>query len=400
MPSALRSDRLLSCLLAALLVTAGLPEMAASPDSSAPSPPVMFADDVMTEQRGDVVEIGVLFSDAEVATVRIGSEANHVATVVVRDEDGDGRATLRLNTYDGTITPIERDSSSVRERSSVETPIAAETYDLDLWIGNGTDGERWAVGILGVEERVTNDLRTWIAPGATDLPNQSAIVEAKASGNLTRSDTVTRNDTLVLELRASGLEGALAAQSRSNVTSEFFGLFVDGLADIKVVQINPGPSIPPKEIHLAEYDSTHVVADPGNDSYYLVADLPDANVTGRDGELDEGDVYEANLSFVKSSELTSDGSESVTAEFEIVESRNETTNEPTTVDPETTTADSTTVSTTDAPMREVTSESPTATTDETDTTGSGTDGEIPGLGVSAALVAVVTSVLLALRRQK
>lgn len=81
MLAALRQRRLLSWLIAVLLVTTGFATgvttdapTAARAASTAPSPPVFLEASATSEQRGDVAEFAVHFSSAETATVRIGSE--------------------------------------------------------------------------------------------------------------------------------------------------------------------------------------------------------------------------------------------------------------------------------------------------------------------------------------
>lgn len=327
--SALPRRDLASRLVAALLlVTAATPAMATSAE---PSPSVTFGDGVVSEHRGDVADFTVHFFDARRATVRIGSGANHVATVVVQDGDGDGRATLRLNTYDGTVDTSAGDALAQRERSNATTPLATGTYELDLWAGNGTDGERRDVAALLLGPRSADDLRTWVAPESANLSNLSAISTAKTAGTLTRTrgatagepalvqyaeDTEVPNDTLVLELRASGLEGTLAAQKASNVTTRFFDLLGRDAMTLRVRQINPGPSFPPKEVHLAEYDSTHVVADARNDTYYLVVNPTLMNVTGGSGgTIHGGDAYRATLTTAAAWSSAFEGRRSATTAF-------------------------------------------------------------------------------------
>ncbi|USZ69081.1 hypothetical protein NGM10_04920 [Halorussus salilacus] len=395
--------RLLVCIVAITSMTAGLPAPTGATLATADDPRVEFAEPTIHhEQRGDAVEVGVRLSETDTATLRIGSPAErHLATVTARDADGDGRVTVRFNTYDGTFEATGEDAVAVRERSNASTPVATGTYDLELWSGNATDGEVTTASRLTVNKRTTDELRTWVASESANLSNRTELHAAMVAGTLTRSDAVTRNGTLVLELQASGLEGALAARNESNVTAEFFGLLEDGAANLEVRHINPGPSVPPKEIRLAEHDSTHLVPDARNDTYYLVTDLSDANVTDSYGgaELSVRDEYEANLSVAGSSALASSGTESVTAEFGMAESREEVADATTaTSTTEDTTTDSatepttTTDSTTDAPMSDATTESPTATSVGTETTAPETEGEIPGFGLGAALVALVALV--------
>ncbi|WP_132057464.1 DUF7827 domain-containing protein [Halorussus amylolyticus] len=397
--------RLLTCVAAIAIVVAASAAPVGAALATDGDPRVEFAQSaIYHEQRGDAVEVGVRLSETDAATLRIGSpDERHLATVTARDADGDGRVTVRFDTYDGTFEATGEDTVAVRERSNASTPVATDSYDLELWSGNATDGEAATASRLTLNERSTDDLRTWVAPESVTLSNLTEVRSAKTSGNLTRSEKVARNDTLVLELQASGLGGALAARNDSNATARFFGLVEDGALGLEVRQINPGPSFEPAEIHLAP-DSTHVVVDARNDTYYLVADLPDANVTGgfNDGELNAGDVYQANVSVAGSSALASNGTESVTTEFEVVESREEVadaaTATPTTAD--TTTTTPTTVGPTTVTSMAVTTESPTATTATTETTAPETESEVPGFGVSAAFVALVATALLAQRRRK
>lgn len=167
-------------------------------------------------------------------------------------------------------------------------------------------------------EASLHELRTWVAPGSIELPTPSAIGAAKASGNLTRSETITLNDTLVLELRASGLEGVLAARNGSNATARFFDLLANGTAELDVTQRNPSPSFHAKELQLAAYDSTRVVADGANDSYYLVVDLSRVSATRGHGErVHAGDAYRANFSLAESSSLAANGTESTLTNFTV-----------------------------------------------------------------------------------
>lgn len=318
MSLALHQRRLFCCLVAVLLVTSG---MAATVVSATPEPPVTFTDDFPMEQRGDVAEIGVRFSDAEVATVRVGSGSNHIVTATVRDTDDDGRANLRLNTYDGSVAVSDGDAIAVHRLSNVTTPLDVGKYDLDLWKENGTDGERWAVGTLVVSERSTDSLRTWVAPESADLSAPSAIHAARSSGNLTRSDTVAENDTLVLELRAAGLEGVIAAQDGRNATIRFFEFLKSENASLVVYDV-PDPEQKRAYLNLTDPSAVTAVSDPRNDTYYLAVEPRNLRVTDDDGGKPTNNRkiwgwQRANFTLSGESILTTDGRETATIEFEI-----------------------------------------------------------------------------------
>ncbi|WP_158057787.1 DUF7827 domain-containing protein [Halorussus halophilus] len=299
MSPALHPRRLLICSLAVLLVTAAVPSAVvgqSEPTSSVasqsdPELPVAFTENVYSEQRGDVAELSVELHETDTATVRIGNGSNHVTTVVVRDENDDGDVTVRLNTYDGNLSASGGDSLIVRERSNVSTPLSADSYDLDLWEGAGADGERWDVATLALNQRSTDSVRTLVAPESVELSNRSAIRAAKASGNLTASPFVSERDTLVLELRASGLEGALLAQNGSNTTARFFAAFDGAPGSIAVRQLHPGTEQSEAVLDVRNHSATTVVSDSVNDSYFIVTNLSNGWMTRPDGE----ELYYAKL---------------------------------------------------------------------------------------------------------
>ncbi|UPV99135.1 hypothetical protein M0R88_11420 [Halorussus gelatinilyticus] len=291
--------------------------------SATPATQVAFTDNVVSEQRGDVAEIGVAFEDGDTATVRIGSEASHVATVTVRDRDGDGRALLRLNTYDGSVAASDGDATTVRSRSNVTTPLATGTYDLALWSGNDTDGDQRSVATLSLSERSTDNLFARAAPSSADLSNLSEVNAALRSDNLTRSGVLVRNGTLVLELLASGLTGAVAAQDGRNVTERFVRFLEQENASLTVYDV-PGTEQERAYLDLTNESAVTVVRDARNDSYYVVAELDEVAMTdGDDGDPANnhrgwGD-HRANFSLAADSSLTTDGRETATAEFEVDE---------------------------------------------------------------------------------
>ncbi|MFC4553117.1 MULTISPECIES: PGF-CTERM sorting domain-containing protein [Halorussus] len=396
MSPALHPRRLLYCLVTLSLVTAAFSAPVASTLDDADDPRVEFATTgIAHEQRGDVAAIGVRLSGTDAATVRVGSpDERHLATVTVHDENGDGRATLRFNTYDGTFEARGEDAVSVRERSNASTPVASDDYDLELWAGNATGAEVTSVGQLVVSERSTHDLRTFVAPGSANLSNLTAVNAAMDAGNLTRSDAVTLDDTLVLELRASGLDGAVAAQNGSNVTAGFLSFLGGGVAELRIEQTNPMTEVRKAEIHLEPGDAG-VVADAKNDSYYAVVDLSDANVTrgARAAELRAGHEYRANFTLAGSSVLAADGRESVVTNFTVVNSHEEST--------EGTTSTKRATSTLESPTSEDEATQTTNEPAETATNGDANSGaDVPGFGVSAALTAFTTVALLAARRPK
>ncbi|WP_435179915.1 BGTF surface domain-containing protein [Halorussus sp. AFM4] len=285
-----------------------------------------FEGGVVYAPQGSVAELRVSLADGGNATLSVSNErGNYSATLTVGD-DGDGTATIRLNTYDGTYRAADSDSVTVRSASGGTGPLAVGTYEALVCGGARANCGREAAAaktVLTVANRNTDGLRTWVAPASADLSNATEIEVARSSGTLTRSDVVARNDTLVLELRASGLEGAIAAQDGANATARFAAFLENGPASL-VVHDFPGTEQETAYLDVTDPSAVTFVPDPGNFSYYVVADLRNASVTdGRGGDPanNEGlrDDHRANFTLAAASPLTADGRETAAAEFRIEE---------------------------------------------------------------------------------
>lgn len=164
-------------------------------------------------------------------------------------------------------------------------------------------------------------LQTWTAPESADLSNLRDLRKAEASGNLTRSEVVARNDTLVLELRASGLESAIAAEEGPNATARFFSFLNRSGVSLTVYDL-PGPQRERAYLDVTDHSAASVVPDAQNDSYYLAVETSEANVTDGDGGSPASDRrlwggQVANFTVENSSALTASGRETVTTEFRI-----------------------------------------------------------------------------------
>lgn len=320
MSPALPLRRVASCLVAALLVTAGLPAIA----SPTPSGHVSFGDGMLTEQRGDVAAIPVHFSDGETATVRIGTGDHHVATVVVHDADADRAATIRLNAYDGTIGVSDGDNLTVESGLDPATPLAVGSYELFACPGNdsGCDaGTAAAATRLVVGERSTDGLQAWVAPESANLSTLDDLNRARDTGNLTRTSLVAKNDTLVLELRASGLEGAIASQDGANVTARFSSWLDSSGVSLELFETTPGAERVALYLNVTDLGATTLISDQRNSSYYLVVDTERVAVSDRyEPTGEQHDLrtsrYRANFTLTSESDLA-DERESVTDDFEI-----------------------------------------------------------------------------------
>lgn len=118
---------------------------------------------------------------------------------------------------------------------------------------------------------VTN-VSVWVGPAELEdlLTNASAVRTAQRTGSLTERIHAPLNRTIVLEMRAPGLDGRMARVDGPNETARFLGATYDEDSAITFVQSSsPGPSAYPDAFQLDRPNATAVIADQANDTYYL-----------------------------------------------------------------------------------------------------------------------------------
>ncbi|WP_276300333.1 BGTF surface domain-containing protein [Halorussus lipolyticus] len=201
-------------------------------------------------------------------------------------------------------------STSVADSSTAESASADEEANVT------TSTDQSANATVSV-----HGLRTWTATGSADLSGLRDLREAEDSGNLTRSAVVARNDTLVLELRASGLAGAIAAEEGPNATARFVAFLNRSGASLDVYDL-PGPEQQRAYLDVTDHSAVSVVPDPRNDSYYLAVETSEVNVTDGDGGTPANNRrpwggHVANFTLRKSSAVTDGDRETATTEFRI-----------------------------------------------------------------------------------
>ncbi|WP_176765320.1 DUF7282 domain-containing protein [Halovenus aranensis] len=193
--------------------------------------------------RGDIVPIEIdLTGGADTATLTFGDSGtgqNVEVNATVVDEDGDGTATVYLNTFQ--IGTPERDHGIVTgentglqgavtnttdaalggatdasdSSTSGGAVIAAGSYDLTVVTGDQTYEQANRLDArtkVRLNERNTESFQQWTAPGsvADDLETVDDISEAVEDNLVTPADgTVADGDLFVLEMESSGLEGLL-----------------------------------------------------------------------------------------------------------------------------------------------------------------------------------------------
>ena len=150
------------------------------------------------------------------------------------------------------------------------------------------------------------------------LNSKQALWNTIASGQLERTDEVAVTDPLVLTVRHEGLAESL---SRGNATRRFFAYISRNDTGLSIEQTNPTPERHPKTIELTR-NGTSVVADPVNETTYIVVDTRNIGVYyGKPSDADPDDRtqlrrdenFAANLTIESGSNLTT-GDRAIAAE--------------------------------------------------------------------------------------
>ena len=264
-----------------------------------------FPDGTITEARGDVAAIPIELDNTREATLTVGGEdLGFEANVTVRDDDQDGTVIVFFNTYaastasegdlgdGGDVFSISDDDEIERSRLStgVSNLLDATSYDMSVQ----TEGRETDIDLLVLEPRETTAVRTWTAPRNRygDLDAAEDVREGDGEW-LTRTDEVAVGDTVVYEIRASGIEGALDARNEDTVTEEFYefanGTGSNPAARFTVGQQDPGPNQNPLLLRLNDSNS-RVVADAANDSYYVVTQTGEGGPGAVEDDDDDGAI--------------------------------------------------------------------------------------------------------------
>ncbi|MFA1612286.1 DUF7827 domain-containing protein [Halobellus rubicundus] len=314
--------------------------------SSAGDDETSFESSVITDQRGDVLEIGVTMESTDYATLSFGTPSQGtVSNVTVHDDDGDDQATVYLNTYNlnnseqtyaagASANPWSLDSDSDDEitfaniSTRVTDLIDAGEYDLEVRPGESETADSTDVATVVLEERNTTALRSWTAPDGYSVSDLEDINEGLADDEITRTDEIANEDIVIHQLVSSGLEGALDAQANEDVTSEFFDLkntsANGGVYNLTIEQADPGANQEPKMVNVTEANTT-VIADGDNDTYFVVVDTGveryyDGTSIADDTALEANfTVFNTDSTDFTSEDLDSDEDETRLLEYEVVE---------------------------------------------------------------------------------
>jgi PGF-CTERM protein/surface glycoprotein (TIGR04207 family) len=290
-----------------------------------------IAGGIVTQQRGDIANITVTLSNTDTATLTIGSEdAGFRTNVTVEDDSGDGQVNVLFNTYaatngvSGDVFDVadsddDIDSSDIDPQNRVSSLLDAGEYDLEVRSGDDASDDSQGVGTLVLEERTTDSLVSWTAPTGTTFDDSDEVYEAVANANVTESDDIADGDLVIHQLQASGLEGALEAQS-GNETAAFFALN-GNVYELSVEESNPSANRDAFVLNL-HAGNTVVVPDPDNDTYFVAFDTDDVvgeRPNGQTVQLDDGQELLANFTVYEDEGNLADEDQTVEDEYGIVE---------------------------------------------------------------------------------
>ncbi|MBX0325548.1 hypothetical protein EGH21_21210 [Halomicroarcula sp. F13] len=298
-----------------------------------------FTTRVHTTGEGGVVRVPIRLRNADRATVSIGSPAvNYHTTAEVVDTDGDGVVLLTMNAWlaGRSVAANERAYAAtdgrVRDVTLHTDPVASPPLDVANYpLALSVRGREKHAGLVAVQNRSVKRPRTLTAPAAdyAELDSVEAVRAANDRGPLTSDTTVADGDVAVLELRAPGLVGWLAANPPDD--ADVTDAFVDGVASsdsfsVQVRERDPAPNEPPARLDLrstAAADGFRVVTDTRNGTVFLVVDTARAVLRKPNGAtrtLGPADDLQTNLTVGRTNGAL-DGQRTAVADWQIVERR-------------------------------------------------------------------------------
>ncbi|MBX0294635.1 BGTF surface domain-containing protein [Haloarcula nitratireducens] len=288
-----------------------------------------FAQSVVEEQRGDVAEVTVQLENTDTALVQIGDESDdgYYLTAEVEDGNDDGEVTVEFNSFlagavagDDVVSPADSDDNvdalsqggdftDVTNKSAGGDVLAATDYDILAAAGSqssdaynsttGTIEDEQSFATLSLTERSTDGLQVWTAPEDSlnnDLSDADAadVYSLVESNNLTQTDTIAEEDVAVIQVQASGLEGAVEADSYANLSGTAFEHEIEAAA--------ANPNSDSASVSVASV-SSDVIYDEANDTHFVVID---STAITNEFNHDDGDEYEANFTMLDTTDLSED----------------------------------------------------------------------------------------------
>jgi len=283
-----------------------------------------FEDNVYDNEAGDLVNISVETTSTDEALVQIGEvdESGYGLLVEVEDDNDDGVAYVEFNSYlagsgSSDVVTAGDDDTSVNSVSQVSGTFDSSDYDApsnlldsgdynllatagtasDVDDGNITRSEADSRATMSLNDPSADNLQVWTVPEDTlsDLSSADAedIPAYAQAGNLTQTDSIAEGDGVVVQIEASGLEGAAEAEDYgdlANYSSE--NESANGVFSLAFEE-DTAPNQGDQYINVSNISSSTVLYDGENDAHYVVFDSTD--LTDAADSHEDGDTYTANF---------------------------------------------------------------------------------------------------------
>ncbi|MBX0324037.1 surface glycoprotein [Halomicroarcula sp. F13] len=302
-----------------------------------------FGESVVSEERGDIARIPIELENTDEATATIGNrnDDGYQMTLDVEDGNGDGEVVVTFNTFlaasgsPSSVIDTVNDDDDVEIAGDGETAtfngppagndiLDASSYSMNVTAGagssalsNGVVDDSQDVATLDLQERSTENAQVWTAPDdtfsdisdAADDDDVAAVYELAANDNLTQSDTVAFDDTLVVQVEASGLEGAFESEGGDAEAYKSVSGTEDGIFQLTLEEANPGANSAGDDFNINDIttEDVAVIYDEANDTHFVAIDTDSVN--SADGDLSavkDGDEYVANFTVSEESDLSED----------------------------------------------------------------------------------------------
>ncbi|GCF16270.1 hypothetical protein Harman_42050 [Haloarcula mannanilytica] len=305
-----------------------------------------LAENVVSEERGDVASITYSLSNTEDGYIVIGdkSEDNYAISGQITDDDGDGEVTVQFNSYlagvpnsgnssiaasdvlsaagDDEISDVSESGAFKRSNLTVET-LDATSYTMTVTAGTSRSSSPDSVGTLQLKERSTERMQSWVAPQDADLTATDIDIYDRIGTNLTQSDDIAAGDIVVHRITASGVEGPIEyrqdVKGAQDATAAFLQTAGDnGTFSLQIDRTNTGANAESAPLQLNS-SNLAVVQDPDNNTYFIAVELANADYqSGTPVHDDSADEITSEFSVTDETGLT-DGGDSIEDSYEITE---------------------------------------------------------------------------------
>ena len=324
---------------------------------------VSFESSVVSEERGDVVNVTYQLDNEDEAVVFIGDDDddNYAVSGTINDDDGDGEVTVSFNSYlaglsdngvpndailyvqddDDEISGVTEHGDFVGDRGSLDAEtLEASSYNLNVTAGTSKSSSPDSVGTIRLSERSTESMRSWVAPRDAELDDDDIDIYDRIGQNLTQSDEIANKSIVVHEITASGIEGALEYEEEVNSSSDVTQAFLRAGAKNTIAEDKPTKNNPPKGVNALNFSvektnvganvdneelvlnttNTVVVDDPDNNTYFVAVKTAQAKFDGGNPvrSQDDTDQITANFTVTPYAAFGPDN-DGVEDDYEIVE---------------------------------------------------------------------------------